>query len=109
MLDRLVFAALGGIFGAVLGLLLWWLYGLGQSVRLLTPIQPGAAPWVMYSAATFAFLGFVLKSAVADLLGDTLSAIYKSETEPDPWWVIVVAIALAAVAIWYLATHVWAQ
>src|SRR5262245_20277987 len=105
MLDRLVNAVLGGVFGALLGVLLWWLYGMGFSARMVSHAHPGIAPWVMYIAGTCAVLGLLLKSAVADVIGDIVSGIYKSETQPDPWWLILLLLGIAVIVVWYFSTR----
>jgi hypothetical protein len=78
--DRFAYALIGFIFGAVLGAVCWWLYGLGLSLRMYGPgIDPAIRHWIIYVGLAFAVLGFVFQDGVGDALGSMLSAIFDFE------------------------------
>ena len=106
--DRLTYAALGGLFGALLGLLGWFLYGLSYSLRYVGPgMDPVLRHWVAGLGTTFAVLGFVFGARSADWLGDALSAVFHFEMDqhhkrPSAVFTLVL-LALLVAAIWFSA------
>ena len=106
--DRLTYAALGGLFGALLGLLGWFLYGLSYSLRYDGPgMDPVMRHWVAGLGTTFAVLGFVFGARSADWLGDALSAVFHFEMDqhhkrPSAVFTLVL-LALLVAAIWFSA------
>ncbi|QTD44814.1 hypothetical protein [Ottowia testudinis] len=107
--DRLVYAVIAGVFGALLGWLGWFLYGLGHSMNYSGPgMDPVLRHWLVGSVSAFAALGFVLGSTAADLVGDALSAILHFEVndnQPQRMTAFFALIFLAIViaTIWFTA------
>lgn len=65
LLDRLSFALLGFIFGSLLAVLLWVLYGHGFSLRHAARREWGELSlWIRYVGGGFALLGFLLMDRV---------------------------------------------
>jgi hypothetical protein len=70
-MDRLIYAVIGAVFGAVLAAACWWLYGLAFSLRYHGPgIDPQLMHWVKLLGPVFAVLGFLFKDRVGSLAGD---------------------------------------
>jgi len=83
MFDRLTYALIGLVFGAVLAVMLWWLYGLGLSMGLHlagTSPAPRLMPWLVGVGGGCALAGFVLKDRVGDLVGAAISLVYRVES-----------------------------
>ncbi len=109
--DRLTYAALGALFGAVLGLICWWLYGLGMSLNIPAvgeSIDPVLQHWLTWVPAAFGLLGFVFQERVADMLGDALNAIFHFELSDSPghtvglFWFLVFVVLLIGI-VWFSA------
>jgi len=109
MFDRLSYAAIGLVLGALLAIPLWWLYGLGLSLHSGTSaIQPSVLPWLKYVGSGCAVAGFILKERVGDLVGSVVHAVYDAETYAEgsshvPGWSVVLVLAAVAAAVWYFA------
>lgn len=107
--DRLLYALISSFFGAIVGVMGWWLYGQAHSLNYDGPaMHPVLQHWLQYSVATFAVLGFVLKDHVAEVVGDTLSAIFHFEINLTPdrncrLLVSLVFLVLCIAAIWFTA------
>jgi hypothetical protein len=109
MSSRLAYAAIGLLFGGVLAVVLWWLYGLGLSVswghadRSLTP---HLQPWLIYVGGGCAVAGFILKERVGDLVGSALRFVYDAETLGEgssnvPGWLVALVLLGVAALVWY--------
>ncbi len=80
IIDRITYAFLGLLFGALLGVACWWLYGLSFSLHHRGPgIDPILRHWVTWVGGAFAALGFLLRERVGDFIGATISAIFHFE------------------------------
>lgn len=105
--ERLASAVFGGVLGALLGGLCWWLYGLAYSLRFHGPgIDPALRHWLVGMGGSFALLGLVLGARVADWLGDALSAIISLEWDTQPaqhTLVLVLALGLLVALLWFSA------
>ena len=108
-MDRLAYALIGGVFGAVLAAVCWWLYGLAFSLRYWGPgIDPNLIHWVMSLGAAFALLGFILKDRVGSVVGDAFAAIFNFEADHHPrndvsGWQALFILVLVGVLIWHLS------
>lgn len=101
--DRLAYAAIGFVFGAIFGAVLWVLYGLALSRNLTPGNDPvsGVLPWIKVVGGGFAVLGFLLKGRVGDLLGDGIAAVYAVETlEYSRWFWVVGLLVVGLLATW---------
>jgi len=108
--DRLVYALLGLIFGAIAAVILWILV---HHERLgavgSTVFDRGFVTWLKVFAATFAVLGFVVKDEVGSAIGGALDLNYKaavsgrSDEAGVPTWIVVIVVAVVAVLVWHFA------
>jgi hypothetical protein len=107
-MDRLSYAFIGAVLGAVLATVCWWLYGLALSLRYSGPgIDPQLIHWVKVLGGAFAILGFAFKDKVGSLAGDALAGIFNFEanhapTEHVSWWQVLLTVVLAAGLLWFL-------
>ena len=95
IIDRLTYTLIGSLFGALIGLACWWLYGLGHSLHFNGEgFDPVLLHWVIYVSATFAIIGFLFREFVAEVIGDVINAIFQTEVSqaPDSRSVPVIAI-----------------
>lgn len=111
--TRLFYAALAACFGALLGFVCFWLYGLRMSRALpISAVETGNAAalwhWIIGMAAGFAATGFVLCERAADYVGMLFSAILDIERLRLPqgfsgfWWTLL-ALAVWVMLIWATA------
>jgi hypothetical protein len=111
MIDRLCYAAIGLVFGSIVAVILWWLYGLGLSQQLgYFPRSPAPAllPWLAVVGGGFGLVGFLLKEKVGDLGGLAVRGIYEAETLDHQWtdlprWLVVVVLVAVVGVVWYFA------
>ena len=106
-MDRFSYAFIGALFGALLAVVCWWLYGLAFSIRYNGPgIDPQLLHWVKTLVGIFAVLGFVLKDKVGSVFGDTFASIFNFEADRTDghisWWQALIALIIVAGLIWYL-------
>jgi hypothetical protein len=110
-MERLIYALIGAVFGTVLGLVCWWLYGLAFSVqRLGTGLNHDAIPWIKVFVGLFAVLGFVLKDRAGSVVGQAIAGIFSIESQEDHGpnlsfgkglFVLVVVAAI----VWYVVSQ----
>lgn len=107
--ERLSYAIIGAIFGALLGVACWWLYGLAHSMNYYGPgMDPVLRHWVTWLSAIFATCGFIFRARVGDFFGDSLSAIFHFEGGDTPGNSVspafaIVFLAIIIAAIWFSA------
>ena len=107
LFDRLGYSMISAIFGAVIGVAGWWLYGLAHSLNYAAPaIDPVLRHWLVRCIAVFAVLGFVFKDTAADFVADTMTAIVHFEFNEAPdnaarYGVGLVFLAICIAAIWF--------
>jgi len=105
--DRLGCALLGGIWGALIGVACWWLYGLANSLNYDGPgFDPILQHWIKYVGDAFALLGFVFRERLGDLVDDTVAGIFHFEANDAPGSgarliVGLVFLAIIIAAIWH--------
>jgi hypothetical protein len=59
IVDQITYALLGALFGALVGVACWWLYGLAHSLNYYGPgMDPVLRHWVSYAGGAFAVTGF---------------------------------------------------
>ncbi|MGP1516439.1 MAG: hypothetical protein ACTTJV_02345 [Ottowia sp.] len=112
--ERLTYAAIAAFFGALLGVALWWLYGLGFSHTLrYRALAPAAFwHWVLGMSGGMAALGFVLCERAADWLGHLLTALFRFEDFSLPermsgfWWSLLAILGWIAL-LWITAPYRW--
>ena len=107
IVDRITYAFIGAIFGALIGVACWWLYGLANSLNYYGPgMDPVLRHWVTYAGGAFGVIGFLFRERVGDTIGDTISAIFHFEANERPGErtnpiVALVFIAIIVAAIWF--------
>lgn len=107
-MDRIVYAVMGAIFGTLIGVACWWLYGLALSMRINGPgLDHTLSHWVSVFAGLFAALGFILKEKAGTLVGSTIASILRAESDKEPevhlsWWQVVLVLAVLTGLVWYL-------
>lgn len=105
--KRLSFLLIGASFGAFIGIVFWWLYGLAHSLNYDGPgVAPVIRHWLTHAATAFALIGFVFRERVGDVVGDTLKVILQFEIDQPPgnfsgWLVAIVFSAIIIAAIWF--------
>ena len=105
--DRLVYALIGLFFGAVLAVVLWFLYDAGFSRRSEgVGVHPGLMNWIMCSGGFFAAVGFLFKASVGSAVGSTVRGIYDHERGGDPnlqipAWLAILLFNGVALGVWY--------
>lgn len=106
LLERLQYAAISGVMGALLGVLGWWLYGVAHSLQYDGPgWHDVLRHWVLGCGGGFALLGFVLGASAADVWADTVGAVVAFEFQMDIHSKITFAFACVYVAL--LVAAIW--
>jgi len=106
-LDRLSYALIGAVLGALLAVACWWLYGLAFSLRYNGPgIDPQLLHWVKALGGVFAVLGFLLRDKVGSVVGDAFATILNFEsdhtrTQHVSWWQAVFFLVVVAGLVWF--------
>ena len=110
-MDRVIYAAIGAVFGSLLGLVCWFLYGIAFSRQFQgMSLNVDALPWIKSIGGLFALLGFVFKDRVGSIVGDTIAGIFSLESERDYgpnlsfWWGLLVLLVIAGI-IWYVVSQ----
>ena len=104
--DRIGYAIIVFIFGAILGLILFCLYDAGLSLRVSSKrYDMGLLNWIKYCGGIFAILGFFLKSRVGDIFGGSSKVISDYETYKDlrtdiPSWVVAAVLIGVVLFVW---------
>jgi H+/Cl- antiporter ClcA len=107
-MDRLTYALIGAVFGAIIGAACWWLYGLAFSLRYDGPgIDPSIFHWAKLFAGLFAILGLLFKDRVGSVAGSAIAGILNFEAGRDPevhlrWWQVLVVLVLILGVVWYM-------
>jgi hypothetical protein len=109
ILDRLCYALIGMVFGAMIGVVCWWLYGLAHSLNYAGPgMDPILRHWLTYASAAYAAFGFFFRDSVGNIVGDTLGAIFQFKANSVPEGkaspiVSLLFIVIIVAAIWFTA------
>ena len=100
LIERLTYCLIGAIFGALVGVVCWWLYGLAHSLRYDGPgVDPVLKHWLTYVPIAFAVAGFVFRERIGDILGDAFGAITDFESNQSSGRVGVIGVLFLAIAI----------
>ena len=115
MIERAQYALIGAVFGAVVGALAWWLFGIGTpSMSRQAFLQPDLFAWLKPTCAVGAVLGFVLKDKVGSVAGEAISLVFgaamnsgqeRSGPEVPRWLVVAVLVAVVLGAWFYVRQH----
>jgi hypothetical protein len=110
MLDRLTYALVGAVFGAIIAIACWFLYGLAFSAGFPgVSINRELGPWLKGIAGLFAVLGFLFKDRVGSVVGDTIALLFTAESGKNhgpnlSFWKSIIWLAVIGLIIWYLAS-----
>jgi len=106
--ERLIAAAAGAFFGAIIGGVLAWMFGVYSS-RLgpsETPID--GLHWVSGSAFAFALVGLLLGSHAGTVVGKAITAIFDFERGDErasewhaPQWLVVAVLLGVTIGVWW--------
>jgi hypothetical protein len=106
--ERLTYATLGAVFGCLIGLICWWLYGLAMSRQIAGPgLLPSLAPWLRVFGVGFAAIGFVFKDKVGSAVGSLIAGVLQFEAGTQPkehhlsWPQVIFVLAALACVAWY--------
>jgi hypothetical protein len=98
LFDRFVFAAIGAVLGAIVGVPLGFMFVQGAHL----------GPWVAvpWTSGAGALVGFVFLERVGDFLGELIAGAYQARTGEGgdvvlPTWLAVVLAAAVCVALWW--------
>ena len=109
-MDRLTYAVIGAVFGSLLGVICWFLYGLGFSNQFRgMNLHAEALPWVKVFASLFGALGFILKDRAGTILGNSIAGLFSAESGRDHGPNLslgagFVVLAVVAGIVWYVVT-----
>ena len=97
IVDRLAYAAIGALVGAVIGMALAWVLG----VFGRTPLEPHH--WIAGCAAISAIAGFILGSDVGSLLGTAIGGLLEPEDHDDDASILgwTMLAALVGLVVWW--------
>lgn len=103
--DRVSAAAVGAVFGAIVGFALAWILGVYSNT-----LGPGIAQvtfthWVTGCAIGFSLVGLVFGPYVGTLLGSVINGIFEFESADKhaPIWLIVVVLLVIIIGVWWSA------
>jgi branched-subunit amino acid ABC-type transport system permease component len=106
-MHRLTYAFLGALFGALIGAICWWLYGLAFSRHYAGPgIDSNLLHWLKASAIIFGTIGLIFKDRVGTAIGTVVATIFNfeagrhEETHLARWQIVLVLLLIAGAA-WY--------
>ncbi len=105
--DRVLYTCLSGFFGALIGVVGWWLYGVGHSLNYSGPgMDPVLKHWLTFLGGGYAFAGLVWGERVADAVGGSLTAILHFEFDQSPSnhaesFVILALLVIVLAAVWF--------
>jgi hypothetical protein len=105
--DRLAYALIGFMFGALIAMVRWYLYDAGFSRRYNAPeIHASLSSWIKYVGGFFATIGFLFRDGVGTAIGRTSSEVYEYEANRNSnpevsRWLVVVALVAVVVGPWY--------
>lgn len=104
--DRFAYAFIGFVFGAVLAVVLWFLYDKGFSRRAgPLDLHFDLKLWVKYVGGAFAMIGFLFQDRVGSLFGGSVAEVYDYEAKDRhfPAWLVIVAVLGIAVVAWHFS------
>lgn len=104
--DRIFCSLFGLVAGALLGVVCWWLYGMGMSVHYTgAGLDPLLKHWVTWLGFGFAAVGFVFRVGVGDAIGLALAALLESESDRplgrEPGLLALLLMVVIVVAAWW--------
>lgn len=103
--DRLTAAALGALFGGMVGFSLAWLFGVYSSTMGPSRMPVDFSHWIAWSAIGFGVVGLLLGPFVGTLIGVVINGIFEFERAEDhtPAWLLVLALLAVVAGVWWSA------
>jgi ABC-type branched-subunit amino acid transport system permease subunit len=103
--ERIAAAAVGVVFGCVIGFALAWLVGIYSNTAGPGEFRVSFANWALGGAMFFGGIGALFGSSVGTLIGNVIAAIFgfeRGSEEHVPWWLVVVLLGAAVAAVlWF--------
>lgn len=103
--DRLWAAALGALFGGMVGFALAWLFGVYSSTMGQSTTPVDFSHWVAWSAIGFGAVGLIFGPFVGTLIGVVINGLFEFERDDErmPVWVLVLVLLAVVAAVWWSA------
>jgi hypothetical protein len=105
--DRLVSGVLGLLFGAMIGFVLSWLFGVYSNTMGPSRMAVDMWQWVKTSAIVFCVLGLVTGPDAGTTIGNVIAAIFEFENtraREFPVWLAAVLLIGVVFVMGWLAT-----
>jgi ABC-type uncharacterized transport system permease subunit len=103
--DRLIYALIAALFGAIIGFILAWLFGVYSQRMGVARHLIDWKSWVINTSIIFGVIGLVFKDKAGDAVGGSFASLYKFEDVDNnpqvPTWFAVIFLILVAVSVWW--------
>jgi ABC-type branched-subunit amino acid transport system permease subunit len=107
--ERVAAAAVGAVFGSVIGFALAWLVGVYSNTAGPGQFHVSFDNWALGGAMFFGGIGALCGSSVGSLIGNVIAAAFAFERggeEHVPWWIVVALLGAAIVAmLWFVRSN----
>jgi hypothetical protein len=80
LFDRLTYAAIGFVFGSLIGMVCWFLAGF-RPHSFLGHLHFSFFDWIKYSGGLLAVVGFIFRENVGSLTGEIFSSFFDSSSD----------------------------
>ena len=101
--ERITSAVLGSLFGALIGLILTWLFGVFSQTLGVGKVQTDFDQWLGLSALVFALLGFIFGRRLGTFVGHVLNALFQFEDQRNYEYLnrlLLIVFALFIIGAW---------
>ncbi len=108
--ERITAAAVGVVFGSVIGFALAWLVGVYSSTAGPGQFRVSFVGWTLGGAVFFGGIGALFGSSVGTLIGNVVTALFAFERVDEyvPWWLVVVLFgAVLGAVLWFARSSVY--
>jgi hypothetical protein len=106
--GRIISAAIGSIFGAIIGFILAWLLGVYSQTLGSGEVHTNLAKWVGIGAVFFGALGFIVDEHIGTIIGHVLNALFQFEDQRNyefGGWFIWTLVIVLLVGGWLWFKH----
>ena len=106
---RLSYALIGFVFGALLGMLYWFVYGF-RPHSFLGHLHLSMLDWVKYSGGAFAAIGFLFRENVGNVIGGLFNSFFDSNSDGSSgftqiWGVLILALLFVLLFFYFNVSH----